>query len=221
MLPLVSSGIRQAKWHISAGLSWWGFYIQEINCQLNASPLQLASDGRQVSRISWSIITTAGDRLERPNIDVWHEAFIHHGSHCCLLIMRGLNYWADLIHGKLPLAFLGRANVIRNKCLNYNFVLSPSLSHCASLLGKKRQGRRLNCMLTGFAWQWQVFRGSKTVCHQRTSTKKDVKTVECSTFEKEKAHLKVWQDQTLYYTPLFTPQNSQTKNMNFSDCNWI
>lgn len=177
MLPLVSSGIRQTKWHISAGLSWWGFYIQEINCQFNASPLLLASDSRQVSRTSWSIITMAGDRLERPNIDIWHETLIHHGSYCCLLIMRGLNYWADLIHGKLPLAFLGRANVIRNKCLNYNFVLSPSLSHCASLLGKKRQGRRLNCMLTGFAWQWQVFRGSKTVCHQRTSTKKNVETV--------------------------------------------
>lgn len=44
---------------------------------------------------------------------------------------------------------------------------------------------------------------------------------ECSTFEKEKGHLKVWQDQTLYYSPLFTPQNSQTKNMNFWDYNWM
>ena len=164
MLPLVSSCVRQAKRHISARLSWWRIYVQEINHQFNTSSLWLASGGRQVSRISWSMITTAGDILGRPNIDIWHEAVIHHGSDCCLLITRGLSYWADLIHGKLPLASLGRVNVIRNKCLNYNFVLSPSLSHCASLLGKKRRGGRFNCMLNGFAWQWQVFRGSKTDC---------------------------------------------------------
>lgn len=183
--------------------------------------MQAPYSGRQVSRISWSMIMTAGDRLGRPNTDIWHEAIIHHSSDCCLLITRGLNYWADLIHGKLPLAFLGRANVIRNKCLDYNFVLSPSLSHCASLLDKKRRGGRFNCMLNGFAWQWQVFRGSETVCFQRASTKKMLSQWEYSTFEREKAHLKVWQDQTLYYSPLFTPQYSQTKNMNFWDHNWM
>lgn len=84
----------------------------------------------------------------------------------------GLNYWAALIHGKLPAEFLGRANVIRNKRLSYNFVLYPSVSHCASLLGKKRWGWRFNCTLNGFEWQGQVFRGSKAVCLQRTGTKK-------------------------------------------------
>lgn len=85
------------------------------------------------------MVTVAGDRLGRPNSDMCHPAEIHHSSDCCLLITQGLNYWADLIRGKLPLVFLGRANIMRNKCLNYNFVLSPSVSHCASLRGKKRQ----------------------------------------------------------------------------------
>lgn len=188
MLPLVSSYKRQAKWHISARLSWWRIYVQEINRQFNASPLWLASGGRQVSGIPWSMIATAGDRLGRPNIDIWHEAVIHHGSDCCLLITRGLNYWADLIHGKLPLAFLGRANVIRNKCLDYNFVLSPSLSHCASLLGKKKgKGGGLTACwmdLHGSSRYSGLWRLSPKNQHQKILSQ-----WECSTFEREKACL--------------------------------